>query len=369
MHDADGIYPANTEEERAAVFKLRYEVYVDELGRYRDIADHEERMLIEDIDEHSRLFYAVLDGKPVAGMRQTWGGDAPFTQRHIDQYQLQPFLERTDASNIIVGERLHVQPQYRGTDILFRMFTTALTFVKENDVELIFGDCEPHLLNLYMSLGFRTYSKRNFNSPAAGYLILLMMLPKDAAYLRAIGSPFAPLLEDIGSTSAQEEWQDILASGSAVSQQLTAPKDYWSQVYGALSELEHNTVHPFDGLTDEQSATCIDKSTVIECIKGDRILKRGNTARNMFIVLSGVLEVKDLDESIIAVFTAGDVFGEMAFLLGTPRTQDVIAATDDVRLLSLSESQIRGITKERSDIAATLMLNISKMLCMRLLRD
>ena len=189
MHKEDGIYPAETPEERRTVYQLRYEVYVEELCRYRNVADDNEKVLIEDVDENSRLFYAVLDGKPVAGMRQTWGGDAPFTQRHIDQYQLTPFLERTDAKNIIIGERLHVHPDYRGTDILFRMFTTALNFVNEHGIELVFGDCEPHLLNLYMGLGFRTYSKQNFNSPEAGYLILLMMLPKDVGYLRAINSP------------------------------------------------------------------------------------------------------------------------------------------------------------------------------------
>ena len=369
MQTVDGIYPAQTEEERNAVFRLRYQVYTEELGRYSEIADHASKMLIEDIDEHSRLFYAVIDGKPVAGMRQTWGGDGPFTQRHIDQYQIAPFLERTDASNLLIGERLHVLPQYRGTDVLFRMFTTALSFVKEHDIELVFGDCEPHLLNMYMSLGFRTYSKRNFNSPAAGYLVLMMMLPKDQAFLRAVNSPFAPLLADIGQPDAEAEWQDLLANGSAVSQQLSAEQDYWSQIYGALDELEHNAVHPFDGMTDEQSAVCFDKSTVIECIIGDRILKKGNTARNMFIILSGVLEVRSEEGNILAVFTTGDVFGEMAFLLGTPRSHDVYAATDDVKLLSLSEGQIRTIMQDHAEIAAKLLLNISKMLCMRLLRD
>jgi len=249
------------------------------------------------------------------------------------------------------------------------MFTTALSFVKEHDIDLVFGDCEPHLLNLYMGLGFRTYSKKNFNSPAAGYLVLLMMLPKDMEYLRAVQSPFVPLLEDYSSDRATLGWQDLLANGSAITQQHSAPEDYWSAVYGALKELEHNSLHPFDGLTEEQSGICIDKSTVIECALDDRILKKGNTARNMFIVLSGVLEVRADDGSILAVFTTGDVFGEMAFLLGTPRSQDVYAVTDDVTLLSLSETQIRRIMDEHADIASMLMLNVSKMLCMRLLRS
>ncbi len=57
----------------------------------------------------------------------------------------------------------------------------------------------------------------------------------------------------------------------------------------------------------------------------------------------------------------------MAFLLGTVRSTDVYAVTDDTRVLSLSESQIRSITESDPQTAAKLLLNISKMLCMRLL--
>ena len=63
-------------------------------------------------------------------MRQTWGGDAPFSQTHIEQYQLTLFLEEADPAKIIIGERLHVHPDYRGTDVLLRMFGEILEFVK-----------------------------------------------------------------------------------------------------------------------------------------------------------------------------------------------------------------------------------------------
>ena len=48
--------------------------------------------------------------------------------------------------------------------------------------------------------------------------------------------------------------------------------------------------------------------------------------------------------------------------------QDVYAVTEHARLLSLSEATLRELTKSDPAIAATLLLNISKMLCLRLLR-
>jgi len=87
----------------------------------------------------------------------------------------------------------------------------------------------------------------------------------------------------------------------------------------------------------------------------------------MFVVLSGTLEVRDGD-TLVRVLSPGDVLGEMAFLLEQPRSMDVYAATDDVRVLSLSERMLRDLIAHDSAVAAKLLLNISKMLCLRFLK-
>ncbi|MCI0784270.1 MAG: hypothetical protein J4O00_05875 [Chloroflexi bacterium] len=62
---------AGTEEEKRAVYRLRYDIYVEEMGRYQTVADHKNRMLYEDVDEQSRISYATLDGEVVATGRLT----------------------------------------------------------------------------------------------------------------------------------------------------------------------------------------------------------------------------------------------------------------------------------------------------------
>jgi hypothetical protein len=361
---------AETEEEKRAVYRLRYDVYVEEMGRYQTVADHTQRMLYEEVDEQSRISYAAIDGEMVATARLTWGGAGPFPQRMINQYGLAPFLAELPPSAIAVGERAMVRPHLRGTDVLLKMIIKGMPWVNERRIQLIFGDCEPHLLNLYLGLGQRTYSKTNVNSAEAGYLIPLVTVVEDVAYLRQLKSPLAECAHDFGDDARIPACiQRVFAEGGAVRSRLQMTSaDYWSEVYSALSELEANRISALDGFTEDEAALCLEKSTIIECQASDRILKKGGVARNLFVVLDGTLEVRDGD-AVQAVLSPGDVFGEMAFLLERPRTADVYAATDGARILSLSEAQLKKMVQSDPRIAAQLLLNISKMLCLRILKD
>ncbi len=363
------IAPARSDAEREAIYRFRYRVYVEEMNRYRSIADHAGKRLVEPDDSRSHLFLAS-DGQDVVGtMRLTWGGDAPFSERHIGQYDLEPFLAEVPQDQMIVGERFMVDKAYRGTDLIFRLFRAYLRFVNARRIQLIFGDSEPHLLNLYQGLGFRTYSDKNVNSAETGYLIPLIMVAEDLDYMHAVKSPLARVLEDFGPGSRVPPCVPrLLSTGGAVtSQRLSARDDYRRGIESAL-ELAASKVLLFDGLSEDQVQKCLSKSSLIECRKGDRLIKKGNVAQNMFVIVSGILEVREGDR-LVALSSAGDIVGEMAFLLKSPRSMDVFAATEDVTVLSLSESAIKEMIKDDSDAAAAMLLNVSKMLCYKLLNQ
>ena len=79
-----------------------------------------------------------------------------------------------------VGERNTVLPSYRGTGVLDELlaYSGAVNIVQE--LRVVFGCCEPHLLSLYLKMGHRTYTPHNINSPSAGYLIPLVSFVPDA---------------------------------------------------------------------------------------------------------------------------------------------------------------------------------------------
>jgi len=97
------------------------------------------------------------------------------------------------------------------------------------------------------------------------------------------------------------------------------------------------------------------------------VLKEGGSSHNLFLVLDGTLEVRH-EGRLINVLGPGDVFGEMAFLLELPRQSDVYAATPGVRIMSLSDGTLQKLITEEPALAAKLLLNISRMLCGRLIK-
>ena len=362
------IVEAKTPEERKMVFRFRYDTYVEEMGRYRSVANHEERTLIEDEDDTARL-YMALDGDRVVGcMRHNWGGDSPFCDRHITQYSMSDFLERVPAKQCIVGERFMVSPDLRGTDLIFRLFKHYLNFVNDNRIQLIFGDCEPHLLNLYLGMGFRTFAARNVNSRETGYLIPLVMVPEDMEYMRHINSSIMGILKDFGDGAAVPDCiPELLANSGAVKSSTLLPQAEYSANIMQQIQLAQPTTHLFDGLNEEEQQLCQKKSNVIECRAGDHLIKKGNVTQNMFVVLSGVLEVR-VDNRVVSVCESGDTVGEMAFLLESPRSADVFVAVDGTKVLSLSESNLKILSAEEPEIASKILLNLSKLLCRKLIR-
>lgn len=358
---------AETPDEILAVQNLRYDVYVEELGRYGDQADQERRLLIEPEDAYSWLVYARDGDTYLAAGRLTWGGNREgFSDRQLDQYRLQPFLDDMPASLMAVGERLMVRAEFRGTPLLPEMLDWAAEANDSYDIRLTFGACEPHLLSLYVSQGHLTYADKNINSAEAGYLIPIVRFKTGADSL--LGAGFDSH-DDAGNAVLPRSVEKLVASqgGAARSSILETGTHYRGTIEEALRVAAIERTVAFAGFTSEEVDRCVIRSTTIECQKGDVILKAGGIARNIFVVLGGVLEARSGDGAVVGVLSAGDAIGETAFLLDQPRSADVIAVTDDVRLLSLSEGTLRRMIHDDSVVAAKFLLNLSRMLCHRLM--
>lgn len=86
---------------------------------------------------------------------------------------------------------------------------------------------------------------------------------------------------------------------------------------------------------------------------GDDVVIAGEDGRSLFVLVEGLLEVRDGAGGALARLGPGDVFGEMSLLTGAPRSATVAAVTE-ATLFEITDDQLRPILQARPELAASL---------------
>jgi predicted GNAT family N-acyltransferase len=354
---------AETPDERAAIFRQRYRIYAEEMGSYRSSADHENKQLSDANDAAGLLLYAALDGEVVASIRIHGGAEAPIPAVFHTVYDLGRFAATASPTEMGIITRFLVDARHRGSSISFRLMAACYEYLTRQGIHLVFVACAPHLINLYLALGFRTYT-HNFNDPDVGFVVPMVLIARDTEYLRKIRSPLLAKAPPANQSPANAR----PAFESTVQSEITDEQEYWSQVFGLLSDQSEGRHGILEGLSTDQAHRLLSRGHLIECSKNELIIKKGTTSTGMHIIMSGTVEVRDGGQ-LVATLGRGEILGEMAFLLASPRSADVYAASDDVQILSTDEKTLRELVQSEPALAAAFLLNLSKSLCLRLLAD
>lgn len=102
---------------------------------------------------------------------------------------------------------------------------------------------------------------------------------------------------------------------------------------------------------------------------GQLMIKAGESAEEMFVLLAGTAEVQMQGEGAntlrIDVLTAGMTVGEMAFLDGSPRSANVVA-TDTVECLVINRTWFTALSDTRPSLKITLLQELMREISARL---
>jgi CRP-like cAMP-binding protein len=100
----------------------------------------------------------------------------------------------------------------------------------------------------------------------------------------------------------------------------------------------------FARLSPDQRAAFVSKASVRDVPAGTRVVEHGETASSAYFILDGRttagVPVEDGYRGL-STMAAGDFFGEIAALTGSPRTADVVADVD-TRLLEVPADALRA---------------------------
>ena len=180
---------ATTPEERDAVYRLRYRVFVEEMGWKAADADHATKKT-DDLDAAATVYY-LTDGKDiVAAMRTVRAVDAPGS-KYEGFYRLHQFPE-VPREAVQFTAALIVAPAWRGTRALGQLLTVAYEKGRENGIWLDFIHCAPSLVALYEAMGYRRF-RHDVLETDVGLRIPLALVADDVEHLTRARSLFARL--------------------------------------------------------------------------------------------------------------------------------------------------------------------------------
>ncbi len=362
---------ADSTAKQQAVYRLWYRVYWLEMKRYGKYVNHENKQLItDDVMSYRTIAAFEKDGEAIGSIRVLLGQEALFSPDIEKKYDIARFTDFVSRDKMVLCSRLMVERPHRGTLLPLMLLLALRDYAMQQNAELAFLECEPHMLNLYNRLGFRSY-KKGYTSPDFGYMIPLVLVWEDIDHLKSIRSPILMKLdlENRHSTERSRNLSSMLgASAEVVSEQL-AETEEWRQIFQIVEQVSSGTISLFTDLSEEETAICLKRSHMITCSCGDRIISHGQEySSTIFVVLSGVVEVYKGDH-LVAMLAKGSVFGEIGFLTKVPRTANVVAATDDVHILALNDSTLTGVMESNPRVGVKLALNLAKILCARLVAD
>lgn len=96
----------------------------------------------------------------------------------------------------------------------------------------------------------------------------------------------------------------------------------------------------------------------VEFTHGATIIKQGDVAGHFYILLSGAVEVYKDDTLLTTLMFPGTIFGEMADILGKPRTC-TIKVKGNARLTKIKSLPIEDLMREQPDVVIKILKTLA----------
>lgn len=355
LRDRYAAFPVQDETTRAGVQRVLDEVRRKELKRVHGRSALESAAFV-DADVAYRL-YAVTDtqkNQVIGCVRSIRADRLAAIAASRDEYQLGKFppalLARTQ-----VFTRLALLPPYRKTAaslvLLRRLFADAMA--ARMLASLL--SCEPGLYAGYLRLGFRPLGGVHPGA-SGGFRIPMVAILHDAEHMQRIRSPMLRCLDGAERPLPQDaiQWYHALEAREGPIDPGVAffADDSAHDVHAALTR----------GLSTTGRAQLLRNAMEIKCRPGDVVLAKGDGGRSMGFVLRGAVQVED-GHRLLAMLGEGELFGEMALVLGTTRAANIVAVGDDTRVLMLSQTCLDRLTKPED--VTLVWRNLARVLAMR----
>lgn len=119
----------------------------------------------------------------------------------------------------------------------------------------------------------------------------------------------------------------------------------------------------FEGISREEVQELLGRSAILTAPRGERLIAKDASTRCFYVVIAGAVELKKSDGTLAGHLGEGAILGEVAFLMRSPLVAEIFSASDDVRLLALSQDSLDELATSKPTLALRLVLNLSRVIC------
>ncbi len=364
------VHWADSEEEKEAIYRFRYDVYVTEMHRYLGKADDERKWLKDDDDDapYSMLLYCGTPDNITATARVcVWdAGQIPDKAKVRLSTHLIPAIESYNTAEVT---RFIIDPKARGRFLLPSLIIRGYEYLAGSaGTDLAFFQCIPALVPHFRRLGTRPYGGTLYEG-GSSTLVPSVMVLSDYRYFLQCGSFLAlfvkkyffgsgkrkpintELLESVFQDNAVPVVLDALRVWDDVQEDLLKDSDHISNL---LDKLEPNVV--------EEIAKA---GMIINIPDGSVLTKEGTVDRQMYLVLNGRFEVLVQDKPV-AILGKGELFGEMAFFRKEGTRTATVKSLGNAKVLAISQKTLRKLMYRTPDGALQLFTNIGRIMSDRI---
>lgn len=365
---------ATTTAEKEEIYRLRYDVYIEEMGgrnRHTE-ADFAARQLRDDWDDRAYHFYVRQNGKIVACGRHNLRTEGPLECE--DQFEMKKFAP-VFPNHVSLTSRLTLHPRIRGSHLLKQLTCAMYEFLCERGIRFDFLDCHPRLLPLYSRLGFQIY-RPGFNHPKYTYVIPMVLVVNDLEHLERIKSPFVPIAHRFPHSPYSRELLSMLFPDAAhrfVSADLNAGT-FWEilrrRLLAPCAPIARCDL--LADLTEEETKLLMSLGHIVSCKAGDAVLTPTAPSREIFLILDGSFQVvvdsrnaAEDKSKFFNILSGGDIFGEIRFLKEHARYASV-TALEDSTLLILNAKALDRLVITAPKASAKVFRNLARIVVARL---
>lgn len=145
------VHLCRNDEMLARAQRLRYEVYCTELGRQSPFADHQKRLIADQLDATGQTFLALEGGEVTGTLRANLASDGNLgILEELYGMSRSPYHPAATA----ICTKFIVRKAKRGGQTSFKLIAAVVTLGLRLGVKECFIDCIPPLLPYYKAMGF-----------------------------------------------------------------------------------------------------------------------------------------------------------------------------------------------------------------------